>query len=102
MDKRMCDRRMAVEQGAAMNQGWQCPVCKTVWAPAVQKCAQCSPAAVPDWTYRPTPYYPWWVHPAPPMRGPVCVTLTTTSSTDKHTYTLYNDPGVSVYEASSL
>lgn len=89
-----------------MNQGWQCPVCKTVWNPTVQKCAQRSPAAVPcepDW-FRPwpTPYYPpVWVPVAPPLWGPLIVTCTSTSCPDSSTYTVYNDPGVSVYEALS-
>jgi len=46
-----------------MNQGWECPACKTVYAPTVTKC-ECQ-VAKPDWTYRPPawqpwPSYPWW------------------------------------------
>jgi hypothetical protein len=86
------------------NLGWQCPVCSTVWAPTVQKCVQCSPAAVPcEPLYPPTGEPPYWVYPtrwvpiAPPMWGPIIVTCTSTTSPKGETYTLYNDPGVSVF-----
>lgn len=95
-----------------MNQGWQCPVCKTVWAPTVQKCAECSPVAVPTWigvpwpTW-PGPHYPWYV--ASPTYGPITVTYgpftvictSTQLPPEGYTYTVYNDPGVSVYGALS-
>lgn len=30
----------------APNQGWQCPVCKTVWSPGTPQCYNCQPAQV--------------------------------------------------------
>ena len=58
--------------------GWQCPVCKTVWAPSVQKCGTCSPVAVPDWTWRPPwPYNPY----APAWYPPMIVWCKTTGNT---------------------
>lgn len=80
-----------------MNQGWQCPKCLTVWNPSVQKCALCSPAAVPTWIGWPPPYwYPW----TPPTWGPVTVTCTTTACPEGYTSVVYNDTGVSVFNTT--
>lgn len=45
-------------------QGWQCPVCMTVYAPQVEKC-ECAKVPVNQWWlqwpyYRPYPYWPNW------------------------------------------
>ena len=47
-------------------QGWQCPVCKTVWAPFVSSCSKCSSSwqyvpPLSPWSY-PSPMnpYPYW------------------------------------------
>lgn len=41
-------------------QGWQCPICKTVMAPWQIKCINCSSNAQPLITYEPAP---WWANP---------------------------------------
>jgi hypothetical protein len=83
-----------------MNQGWQCPGCKTIWAPTVQRCVQCSPVTVPCAPLYPQP--PYWLpyiapyRVTPPPWGPITVTCTSTSC-EPNTYTVYNDPSVSVF-----
>ena len=50
-------------------QGWQCPICRNVWAPTVAGCQRCNVVAipfVPTSPYFPMPYYP----PANPLYDP--------------------------------
>lgn len=76
-----------------MNQGWECPKCHTVWNPTVQKCAQCSPVAVPcEPLYPPTGEPPYWryIPWTPPTWEPLKITCITTGGVEGYTYTLYN------------
>ena len=42
-----------------VKQGWQCPECKTIYAPTVEKC-ECVKVPVQKYVY---PYYPYWPYP---------------------------------------
>lgn len=66
-----------------MNEGWICPRCKRVWAPAVLEC-DCKPEESPadsvkdaleefkktESTWRTTAYYPWQPY-YPHFYGPI-------------------------------
>jgi hypothetical protein len=46
-----------------VKQGWQCPVCQTVYAPTVEKC-ECVKVPVQRYiTYPYYPYYPYYPRP---------------------------------------
>ena len=67
-----------------VKQGWQCPVCQTVYAPTVEKC-ECVKVPVQKWVYPYYPYYPYYPTPYGTWTWPTWVASTGEWKVSNHT-----------------